>query len=204
MLRLVATIMAVALIAGVASAELTGGWSVYKAGEGLPGFVSNRLDISTDADWTQGQLLIILEGGAEIYQEQFFGNDVTLSGPTQAMIDYSPSIEFDTYVTGNDIAASVAGGAVDVGGNPNRTFDAVGIDLAWYTDELDDTGDILLAQVTLADTAMGTWAMRLSNAAGANTVVFDNGTVVDGVIIPEPATMSLVVLGGLAMLRRRR
>ena len=203
MLRLVATIMVVALAAGVASAELTAVWDSGTTEPTLAGHVYNRLTVTTDADWTQCQLLIALDSGA-VYQESFFGAELTTVGPTPEQIAFSPSIEFDSYVQGAGGEVGVAGGAVDIGGAAASTFDTTGIDFAWFTTETDDIGVLMLAQATLSDDAMGTWALRVSNAAGANTVVLDGGPVENGALIPEPATMSLVVLGALAMLRRRR
>ena len=215
-MRLVATTMVVALVASVASAAISGEWEYPAIPAGvLDGYVANDLVANTDSDWTQAQLLLTLESGS-VFQEVMGGDNP----PNPGFFGMVPTLEFDTYLTGGGGSkpgdpilapgafgddASIAGGAVDLGGTPGGKFDTVGIDIGWFTTETNNTAaDMLLARITLSDDANGAWALRLSDAAGANSVTTTNGPVVDGFIIPEPATMSLVVLGGLAMLRRRR
>ncbi len=82
-----------------------------------------------------------------------------------------------------------------------------------------DTGTVtvsgmqLLATVTVDTTGLttGTWPLKLKdlewNGAAAGSTEFDvSVTITNGsiTIIPEPASMALIALGGVALLRRRR
>jgi len=59
--------------------------------------------------------------------------------------------------------------------------------------------------VTLADTATGTWSFMANAAApGGDTRVEASGPIIDGHMVPEPATLLLLSLGTLAAIRRQR
>jgi hypothetical protein len=71
-----------------------------------------------------------------------------------------------------------------------------------YTAEVSDSVGMLYTSTTTSSAYNGT-------IEGPSVARWDNGTgdsqyLIDNYVVPEPATMSLLAIGGLAMLRRRR
>ena len=168
----------------------------------LTGFITQDLVVTTDTDWEQAFMIVTLDEPGGIYQDPL-GN-VNPQSPNPAFFPIAPSLEFDTYVSNGVLGESVAAfGTV--------TFDPLILDedhifISWFTDGTDDIGTLALARVTLAETAHGTWLFT-ATAASENdpTVDVPAGVVVNGeMFIPEPATLSLLTLGGLALMRRKR
>ena len=171
----------------------------------LTGFVTQDLVVTTDTDWLSAQLAVTLDEPDQIFQ------DPLLSRPWWEYPIFQiwppPWSFFDTYVS-NGVLGEVISvtGAVDLGGPPGEIFDTDQLSIAWYTTNEDDIGTLALARVSLADTANGTWQFIATAAPqGAPRVDVPAGIVENGVMyIPEPATLSLLTLGGLALMRRRR
>ena len=168
-------------------------------GAPLVGFITNDLTINVDSDWTAAALLTSLSSGS-IYQDAF-GGDV--DPPSAAIIGLVPSAEWDTYVTNPGGGASAAGAAGDVGGDVQEVS-TTELDISWNSPgaDTDDIGVISIARITLSDDANGslTYAITVAGDAGKTTITLP---IVNGVITPEPASLALLGLGGLAVLRRR-
>lgn len=159
------------------------------------GFVANAItwDGGGTNDWTSAGLVVNLTSGTA-YQDAF-GADAP---PNPAFFPTFPALEFDTYVgILEDGTAGIAGGAGDVGGGP-LSLDAPQISVSWFNTDSSDTGVVQIAMVTLSDDAQGTFSYI---SQGVRT----DGAVINGVMggVPEPASMALLGLGGLALLRRR-
>lgn len=106
----------------------------------------------------------------------------TATGPNNQLQFYASRTGFTT----EDIAWSdLAGGSVTRG---SSTFD--------FSDET-----ILFIDISMgANSQGGTGASQLDGVR----ILLTDGSVADINLIPEPATMSLLALGGLALIRRRR
>ena len=65
-----------------------------------------------------------------------------------------------------------------------------------------DSGIDPLYVVTLPETANGTWLVKSWNLGGE--AVQDSGPIVNGVLVPEPATMVLLLIGLPFVMRRRK
>jgi hypothetical protein len=188
-------------------------------GAALDGFVTNDVSISFDGRYTGSQLLVQLDEGT-IYQDPRGANTT----PNFA----TASVRYDTFVAqglptiGDINAANPDGGlrgAVNLGGEPDGSFDILLIDIAWFPQPpqfLEDLSDLLTARVTLSEDAVGSWAY-LASAQGEITIenrIIQGGVVQNGAMllaaasVPEPGTFGLaalalgVLLGGRSMKQR--
>jgi hypothetical protein len=164
----------------------------------LAGCITRDLIIETDTDWLSAQLLLVLDEPGCIYQP--YSIDV---GPPRS--PFPPPLPlFDTYVTDGQLGLpSVIGGAVDFGGGEGCTFDENTLDITWCSFNEDDIGRLVLARITLSGDAQGTWQFRATALPLLGPSVYVSGLVTNG-YMPEPATLSLLVLGGVMLIRRRR
>lgn len=171
----------------------------------LAGYVTQDLVVTTDTDWLIGRMIVTLDAQNQIYHHEYGISNP--QSPNPAFFPLAPSLEFDTYVSNGALGESVTVINIhDFGAPPNWFFDSDGLSLRWYTTGTDDIGELALARISLADTANGTWSFTAKAAPqGGPIVEVSGGIVVDGVmIIPEPATLSLLTFGGLAVIRRKR
>jgi len=168
------------------------------------GQVVNDIYVHCDSKWLGSQQLVLLDGGG-IYQHPVYDQVY----PQPNFWPLVPDLEFDSVVTDGQSplgSPSISGGAVDLGGNPSMTHNTSLIDIGWFVSGSDYTGDLLLARTTLSDDASGTWNfLTTASPVGGPYVELRDAPIVGGEMqIPEPATLGLLVFGGLGMLIRRR
>ncbi len=132
----------------------------------MTGYVTYDLQITTDVDWTATAMFLDLSAGS-IYQEpEGFGQaGLTFGPPNPVWFPYFPTAEFDTYLVGDVLTTSIAGGAGDVGGDAYR-FDTQALDVSWYNRSVTDIGTITIGRVTLTDDATASLGMLLTVDAG--------------------------------------
>ncbi len=126
----------------------------------LTGYTTADLEVTTTTDWTSAAFLLELSQGS-IYQDA--SGDI--SAPNPGLFGAFPTLEFDTYIDAGSNTAFVAGGAGDVGGDAFQ-FDTSQIDALWFDTANNDTGTLTIGRFTLSDDAVGTWSLRVLNAAG--------------------------------------
>ncbi len=185
-----------AIAAGFACSSALGGISVEIVDQTVvPGVVTHAImwDGGGTQDWTSAAMVIDLTSGSA-YQTDGAGAD---GPPSSFVIGLVPAVEFDTYVgIIDDGSAGIAGGAGDLGGGP-LSMNAPQISVSWYNNSTDDTGIVKIGNVSLSTDAQGTWSIL---SAGVTV----SGIVGDGyMVIPEPASLGLLGIGGLALIRRR-
>ena len=176
----------------------------------IPGYVVNDVSITFAGEWTGVQLLTTpMIGG--INQHAFGGE----TPPNDALIAAFPNLAFDTFMANGgktmdtDNGVLVVGASANLpGGTGSKKFNTHRIDVTWAPQtglHPTDLSDYFIGRFTLAEDANGSFQILVA-AEGISTVL--EGTITNGVMaineIPEPASLALLGLGGLAMLRRRR
>jgi hypothetical protein len=183
----------------------------------MSNLVSNMLNLTTTSDWLSAVLVVTLDETGQVFQYPFSpynvaGNPaspdpVLISTGSPPFVPPLPGLLYDTYLSNGVLGASVQTAApVDLGIDTMK-FDGDGIAAVWWTTGGDDTGTLNLASVTLLNSAQGTWQfIATASPAGEGGPKVDTGVqpVVDGYLVPEPATMGLLLVGGLGMLIRRK
>ena len=207
-MRTLITLVLVAAIANVASAAIT--MQVVEVDNSsapeLADYVTQDIVVTTDTDWMGAQMIVTMDAPDQIYQHWLADTNPQAPDPSAPWpISEMPSLSCDSYVSNGVPGESVNfTGAVDLGGPVSAIFTEDELSIAWYTEATDDIGTLALAQVTLADTATGTWAFMASAGPTANPIKVEvNGPIVDGHMVPEPTTLLLLGLGGMAVIRRR-
>ncbi len=151
-----------------------------------------------------------------------FGEGIGYSG-----IDASVGVEFDTWLNPCDNDPSQSHVGIDLNGSTNHgirapfTADVTGPELddgdKWYV-WIDYDGATLETRISLTsdrpDEAILSRGLDIPSIIGQSTgyVGFTSATggawanhdIIYWTYVPEPATLSLLVLGGLAVLRKRR
>ncbi len=183
-----------AIAVGLVSNVALGSISINQVVDPLvpDGYVANEIVWSGPADWTSSALLVNLPTGTA-YQTPAAGGD---GAPAEFMIGLVPELEFDTYV------GIIGDGSAGIPGNPGGinpdpfSMDAPRINVSWANTSPYDFGPVRIGMITLSEDATGDWKLLSAN-------VLYSGVVVNGAMVPEPATLGLLGLGGLALLRRR-
>lgn len=186
------TTCAIALLAvtAIASAEI----STYAvvARTTAQGVV-NEVFVDATTDWTNSVSNLDLTSGS-IYQDAVGGDQE----PNPAFIAVFPTLADDTYAAvpaGYPALASFAG---------TPAINATDFDASWFNTAAGDVGTGLkIAQITLSNDANGTYTVKSYDIETAGVGVEVTYPIVNGVITPEPATLSILGLGAVALIRRR-
>lgn len=148
----------------------------------MTGYMTYDLQVTTDADWTAAAMLLDLSVGS-IYQEPegWPHAGVTFGPPDPVWFPYFPTAEFDTYLVGDVLTTSIAGGAGDVGGDAYR-FDTQELDVSWYNRLETNIGTITIGRLTLTDDAQAQLGLLLTVDAdfGEQSVAEFTATITPG------------------------
>jgi hypothetical protein len=218
-MRYLTALVLTAALAGVASAQISGE-VVYTDPTPAVGtipantYVTNDLMATCTSDWLSAVLIVTPDAPGMIYQDGF-GSD-TSTGINPAFFPMAPSMEYDSFVSNGTYGESIAtADPVDQG--YVKTFTATSIAIAWFTTDIDDLGLLRLARITLSNQAQGDIGSWYLKATALKAGVDEQGQplppytweitgyIEDGkLMVPEPATMALLGIGGLAALIRRK
>lgn len=216
-MRFIVTALTLAALAGIALAAVTGG--VYQAGgsSSLTGYVTNDIRVITDSDWLLATLIVTPDANGQIYQYWYEYRSARVDHPVSATsvdIGYDGDLaRYDSFVTDGLVVDGSPIGSFSMLPATEHGYSEVEINgedqiaLTYFTTAADDIGDLALARVTLADTATGTWYFEAYTAEFGSTVpaVTMAGHIDGGLLsTPEPASLLVMLGGGLALLRRRR
>jgi hypothetical protein len=190
------TVVAFTATAGMAQAQILNTYLCNvdnsSGGAALDGFVTTDFYIDFEGQYNATQMLLDLP--SQIYQDAV-GSDFP---PNPALIDFFPSLEFDTFVAqGSSVddgnSPNIYGGAADLGGAPGAIISDSMINAAWGPGGgvvITDQVGFLVARLTLADTANGVLYFFGSAGSGPFTplqISFFNGHLGSEECIPEPS-----------------
>jgi len=186
-----------ALTAGSAVAAPGSSWLV-RGDNTVPGTVANNLIADGEGtDWTAAVLVIDVSGSSG----SIHNGAPDSMRPQDGFWGFFPDLQWDTWV---GTVPSNAPGANDVGplgagdlGSPVLSMAGQLVSVTWGGTSTAETGPTQIANITTTNDAQGTWQLLTSFAGG---LVVQSGGVWP---VPEPATLTLLSLGGLAVLRRR-
>jgi len=145
----------------------------------LADYVTQDIVVTTTTDWLSSQMILETDVDGDIYQHPYG----SWYPPDSELIKLYPALEFDTYVSDGDGGTPNAGTPVDLyGGECSMVFDDQLLQISWSTMDDDQTGDLHLARVTLADDATGKWSFMVTASPAEGPCVYAEGDIVDGVI----------------------
>ncbi len=182
----------------------------------IPGVVANGIVVDgAGVDWTAAVLVVDISGSAGFVHN----GSPDSNRPQEAFWGFFPELQWDTYI-------GIPGGVNDVGplpagdlgspllslGGPSLGGPAGPLQLVsvtWGNTDTGDTGQTLIANISLSSDAFGSWQLLASFAGGV--VVQDAGVVTQGAMrlaslpppYPEPASFALFALAGPILLFRR-
>jgi hypothetical protein len=165
------------------------------------GWVSNDLFAHSDYDLLSAAIFITLDSGV------VYNNNVFVAG--YETFQQSPG---ETYVTlNNSPSTSIAGSAGDLGHYPpvsgEAEFGPSVLGAAWFSTSTNDAGNGLpLGTFSFSADANGAGMLRVSSKPQFSSqqpiILLMPVSVENGVLLPEPASLGLLGLGGLFLLRR--
>ena len=187
-MRTFLAVMIVVVIAGagVANAEVSAEW-VVNPGCTVAGYATHDLMITTDTEWTNARVELTLDTGT-IYQDPTYDEEY----PQTTIWGFVPVVEWDSMFSAPDYA--VPGFASKAGDGWTDTS----VMRSWFDDVDTGPGTFVGARITLSEGAEGPFNILLFDESNPGVATEFSG------IIPEPMTLTLLGLGGLALIRRRR
>jgi len=162
--------------------------------------------IEGDDAWTVaggaavGEPWLVLVEGATVYQAPMFGNDVQ---PMPAFFVVFPDLEWDSFYTTHLGWPNTTGDPPPQGVlpgfafGPEDTATELNADWFWTPDQNFYPGTFTIARATVIPESP--WRGVVDVQVGS----LDTPPELYHFIIPEPASLALLALGGLALLRRR-
>ncbi|MCK4850683.1 MAG: PEP-CTERM sorting domain-containing protein [Phycisphaerae bacterium] len=204
--NIVTGLLAITLFAGFGDAAVSIEWLLVEdpGGQTPAGYTANDLYVTVNADMGAQELIIVGNTLGDIYQDTHGSTTHTEPDP-QDFLDH-PAVEFDTYVTlgawSYPTPTMVLGGAMmaqqtfDLPSNPTTVFDSQNLDIAWapIPENFSGAGTFHIARVTIKN---GLTLPYYYWGSESGSTAAEQG------FIPEPATLSLLLVGGLAVLRRK-
>jgi len=201
----------ITLFVGFADAAVSIEWRLAEDLDGNTpeGYTANDLYVTVETDMSMQNLIIVGNALGDIYQNTLFGSTYTEPDPLDFEDD--PAVEFDTYVTlgawSYPTPTMVFSGAINAQEffgffplNSTIIFDTQNLDIAWAPSSpmlLSGADTFHIARVTIKNGLTLPYYYWGSETGIPLSWHAEQGS------IPEPAMLGLLLVGGLAVLRRK-
>jgi hypothetical protein len=213
MLKKLIVTAAVLAIVTAANATISAGWGEWSTGTLTTGddYFSYRITVDvTDTppddphgwtpgpdDWTAAGIELGVTGGIFYHDPVNDGNP-----PNPSFFAYVPDSEFTSYWTSpadfpnTDYSGTAAGIA--------STADTTTLlDTDWFDTIDTGNGTFVIGQITVLPDDPASWDPMVGLSGMMQYAARNSGGHLFELIIPEPGTLALLALGGLALIRRR-
>jgi hypothetical protein len=192
-------------------------------------YITNDIVVTVDSDWLSAQMLIEPTEPGLIFQHATASGLYNEQSPNSATFPAWACLEYDTYISNGTLGAACGiAPAVDLGdpgvedppgsgeyvpvfGTQSSGTPSDRLAIAWFTTG-NEVGTLAVARITLSTSAQGTWSFLVTaspaddpenNFFGPKETLLEL-PIVDGYLVPEPATLGLLAIGGLGVLIRRK
>jgi len=168
----------------------------------LGDYVTQDIAIDTSCQWLGAALRVTPDSSGCVFQHPM-GSD----GPSNPLWWPAwPELEWDTIISNGSLDYGsdpwiIEGAGHYLGGSDEVVFDDDLISIVWASASA-LYGELTIARVTLLDSTSGSWQLCV-NAGPAGWWHYYGGSIINGVLMPEPAALSAICLGVMALLKRR-
>ena len=222
-MKFITSLFVLAVISGFASADITVLYDITMPnvpGGCQPGGVEwtvTRFQITTAVDWVSAELIVTPTEPNQIHQYWYdwhggrIDNDISISS-VDILYDGNAAV-YDTFITDELLIDGTAASAFSWQSPTADPNDLVytgaaaesELSMVYSKTTTDDIGTLYLAQVTIKETCnSGTWSFKAYNADSSSVPFYQvSGNIVGGAI-PEPASMLVLLGGGVGVFMRRR
>jgi hypothetical protein len=168
----------------------------------LGDYVTQDIVIDTSCQWLGAALRVTPDAPGCVFQ-----HSMGAEGPSNpAWWPVWPELEWDTIITNGSLDYGsdpwmIEGAGHYLGGSDEIVFDGDLISIVWASAS-QFYGELTIARITLLDSASGSWQLCVDSGP-AGWWHYYGGPIVNGVMMPEPAALTFLSLGALALVRRR-
>ncbi len=156
--------VSLSLWAATAAAQIEAVVDPFETGQG---YVSQKLIVETDSDWTIGNLLVELASGTIFYENNL---------PSGVM----PPFRTDLGMVGDDTTHRIGGADLGMPRESPVVTDPQRLDITYCNTRRDDIGRFPVARISLSTDSQGRFWFTAMNAAGEKARLV--GTIRNGVM----------------------